>query len=221
VEEVLARELVAATSQMNASLILYNTSTAFGSREPADLLVQSAATGCYFLSNDMYVRALVDDARMLQRRATRTRRNRRNLYAITGIDHFENFLRIEERLFESAGADAPLTEEIIRRCREAREAARRGEFDAQEFEAALEDARSAICSTLAELQRAAADERRRRRLARRISSGFTILCGCVVVGLDASVLTLTAGLSAAGAAASGAVGSAIVGQGISELRSSD
>jgi len=216
-DEALARELIAGTSQMRASLMLYDTSKQFGLREPSDLLIEIATTGCSFLSNDIYVQALVDDARTLQKRA-RNRRNRRAFYEITGADHFESFLQVEKRLLESAGTDGPLTEEIIRRCREAREAARRGEFDAREFGAALEETRSAICNTLAELQRAAEDERRRRRLARRISSSFTILCGCVVVGLDASILTTTAGLTAAGAAVSGAVGGAIVGQGVSEFR---
>jgi len=185
-----------------------------GNRESRGLLAQCATTGCSLLSNDANVQALVEDARTLR---DIPRHYRRDRHVITGRAHFEYFLGVELRLLEQAGTDPGLTELIIGRCREAREAARHGRFDANAFSGALGELRLAVCGVLAELRKATFDQRPPDQLSRRLVAVLKGFCGCVVVGLDGSTLAPTVGLSAAGAAVSITVGGAIVAQAIADF----
>jgi hypothetical protein len=217
VDEVLAREFVRAANQMNQSLTIYQVDQRLGNQESRFLLVQCAITGCSLLSNDTYVRALVDDARSVHDLRWHPRRDKR---AITGRDHFEHFLGIERRLLEQAGTDPRLTEEIIGRCREARKVTRRGRFGANAFSSALEELRLLACDVLAELRKTTFDQPPPDQLPRRLASVLKGVCGCVIVGLDASEslrLAPNVGLSDAGSAVSIAVGGAIVTQAITDL----
>lgn len=212
-DEILAREFVIATNKMHESLAIYYADLSRGHREAAGLL-ECAMTGCSLLSNGMYVQALVEDARACQERLWF---NRRDVQEITGRSHFEYFLGIERSLLQEAGMDAGVTEALIDQCRAARKAPRRGKFNADAFSGALEELRLAVCSILAELRKATFDEHSQHQMSRHLASVFKGFCGCVLVGVDASSLAPTVGLSAAGSAVSIAVGSAIVGQAITEL----
>lgn len=193
-------------------LTVYQVDQGLGNRESRSLLAQCAATGCSLLSNDMYVQALVHDA--LQEQRWHYRRDRR---VITAPGHFEHFLGIERRLLEQGGTDSRLTEEIIGRCREARKSTRQGKFDTNAFSGALEELRVAVCGVLVDLRKEMLDQPPAHQLFGRLAAVLKGLCGCVVVGLDASRLAATAGLSDAGSAVSIAVGTAIVGQAITDL----
>jgi hypothetical protein len=214
VDEILAREFVISINKMYESLTIYQMEKSLGDRESRQLLVQCAKIGCSLLSNDMYLQALVNDARVLQERR---RHYRRDTKVITGRAHFEHFLRIERSLLEQAGTDPELTEAIIVRCREARKATRQDRFDANSFSGALEELRLAVCGVLAQLRGATVDQPPLSRVSQRLTPVLKGICGCVVVGLDASILAPTVGLSAAGSAVSIAVGGAIVGQAITDL----
>jgi hypothetical protein len=214
-DEALVRQFVATTSQMYDSLTLYETDRSLGRQKSNASLMQCATTGCSLLSNTAYLQALVDDERTLNQRAAEYSENMR---VITGVDHFEFFLEAEARLLEAAGADASLTAVILRRCREARAAAMQGEFNAFRFRDALEELRYAVCSALAELRYATFDPRPLSRRHRRLVACFKGVCGCVVVGLDASALAGTIGLSAAGSAVSIAIGAAVVDHALGDLR---
>jgi hypothetical protein len=214
VDEMLAREFVMATKEMNESLTLYQMDQSRGKREARRQLIRCATTGCALLSNDDYVQALVSDARALQEQRWHYRRDKR---AITGRAHFERFLVLEMRLMERAGADPETIGAIVDRCREARKATRQGEFDANAFSDALEELRFAVCSVLAELREDTFDQPPKDQLSRRLAAVFKGVCGCVVVGLNASSLASTVGLNTAGSAVSIAVGGAIVGQAITDL----
>lgn len=209
-DEILARELVAAANQMHASLTLYQTDLSLGRRDSRGLLVQCATTGCSLLRNPTYMQALVTDARMLEERISIYRTD---MQSIMDGGHFEFFLEIEANLLRQAGADPSLIELILKRCRETREAARRSEFDAEKFRGALGQLRDEVCGALTELRRATSDQRLPRRRLRACLIGVS---GCVVVGLDASMLAATSGLSAAGSAVSIAVGGAILSQAITD-----
>jgi hypothetical protein len=212
-EEILAREFVIATNRMHDSLANYYADRSRGNRG-AESLQECATTGCSLLSNDMYMQALVEDARIGQEQLWFYRRH---AHIITGRAHFEHFLGIERRLLLEAGMDAGVTEGLINQCRTAREAPRRGKFNANAFSGTLEELRRAVCGILAELREVAHDEPSQHQLSRRLTSVFKGVCGCVLVGVDASTLAPTVGLSAAGSAVSIAVGGAIVGQTISDL----
>lgn len=212
-DEILARELVLATNQMYESLTSYQVDRGLENGEPARHLIQCATTGCSLLSNDAYMQALVDDARMLQHQRWR---RRRDMQVITGR-HFEVFLGVESRLLQQAGIDRGLIDIIIGRCREAREPVRRGNFDPNAFTAALGDLRLEVCGVLAELLRATLAQRPPDQPSQRLAAVLKGVCGCVVVGLDASALASTVGLTAAGSAVSIAVGTAMVGQAITDF----
>jgi hypothetical protein len=214
VDEVLAREFVQATNQMYESLTIYRVDQNLGNQESKRLLVQCATTGCSLLSNDTYVQALMDDARENHNLRRYYRRDKR---VITGRAHFEHFLGIERSLLEQAGTNSRLTEEIIGRCREARTATRRGKFDANRFSNALEELRLAVCGVLAELRETTHDQPPPDQLPLRLVAVLKGVCGCVIVGLDASSLAPAVHLSDAGSAVSIAVGGAIVGQAITDL----
>jgi hypothetical protein len=178
----------------------------------------------------------------LNERATAEARG--DIQAITAAEHFEFFLTGEGRLLEAAGTDSSLITAILDECRGGQQAARRGSFNPLGFRA-LEDLRHAACRVLAELRDAADDNgppgwpppgwappgwappRRPLPLSPtppkqsrypRLKACFKGVCGCVVVGLDASALAGTLGLSAAGSAVSIAVGAAIVDNALSDLR---
>jgi hypothetical protein len=239
VDEVLTREFVIATNQMYRSLTIYDEDR---SRRR---LLECARIGCWIFTNDMYLQALVEDARTFQERR---RFHRRDMRRITASTHFEHFLEIERRLLEEAGTDRGLTEAIIAQCQEARKATKHGKFDAYAFNRALLQLRLAVCGVFAELQEATFEQRPSYQLsdddiaqtevyeeeraeverereegelrpvdAHRLASVLKGVCGCVLVGLDASSLAPTVGLSASGSAVSIAVGGAIVGQAITEL----
>jgi hypothetical protein len=214
-DEMLARELVAATRQMDESLTLYRVDRSIGSRDSESRLVQSATTGCSLLSNDVYVRALEDDALTFR---DRRRRHRKDMQSIMGSSsHFDKFLELEKSLLVEAGTDPRLADVIIARCRDSREAAKNGRFDAGAFRDALGELRLAVCGVLADLRKAALDQQRQDQTFRRLAAVRGGVFGCVVVGLDASSLVTTVGLSAAGAAVSIAVGGAIVSQALTDL----
>jgi hypothetical protein len=212
-DEILAREFVIATNQMHKSMTIYYADLSRGHREARGLL-ECATTGCSLLSNDMYVHALLEDAREWQERIWF---HRREVQEITGRSHFEYFLGIERRLLREAGMDAGVTEALIDQCRTARKAPRRGKFNADAFSLALEELRLAVCSVLAELREATFDEPSQHQMFRHLASVFKGVCGCVLVGADASSMAPIVRLSTPGSAVSIAVGSAIVGQAITEL----
>lgn len=214
-DEVLARQFVTDTSRMDESLTLYQIDRAVGNPESDNLLIQCAAAGCSILSNDAYIRALVYDARMFE---YRRRRYHAEISSIMGDRaHFENFLRLEKLLLVQAGMDQGLADVIIGRCRDTREAGRHGRFDAKVFGNSLEELRLVVCGTLADMRKSTLDQRRQEQLFRRLAAVRAGIFGCVVVGLDASSLIATVGLSAAGGAVSMAVGGAIIGQAINDL----
>lgn len=213
-DEILAREFVAAANRMQDSLTLYQVDQSLGHRESGGLLIQCATTGCSLLSNDAYVQALVDDAHTFRRAAAG---HYADIHAIMGVDHFEFFLQAETRLLEQAGADSGLVEAIVGRCRETREAARQGKFNANAFRDTLGELRFAVCGVLAELRKATFDQRPPEQLSRRLMAVVKGVSGCVVVGLDASPLVAVA-LSPAGSAVSIAVGCAIVSDAFNDLK---
>ncbi len=199
---------------MNRSLAIYQEDQSPGHQESGGSLLECARIGCSLFSNDMYMQALVEDARTFPERR---RFHRRDMRRITGSAHFEHFLEIERRLLEVAETDQGLTEAIIAQCREARKSTRHGKFDAYAFNGALLQLRIEVCGVFAQLQRPTFDQPPPHQQSHRLASVLKGAGGCVVVGLDASILAPTVGLSAAGAAVSIAVGGAIVGQAITEL----
>lgn len=212
-DEILAREFVIATNRMYESLTIYQVDQSRGHRDSRDLL-ECARIGCMLLSNDMYVPALVEDARAFQERRWSYRKDMR---VISGRAHFEHFLKIESRLLQEAGTNPSLTDDIIRRCREARKATRHGKFDANAFSGALEELRLAVCGLLADLREPTFDQPPPHQLPRRLASVLTGVCGCVVVALDYSSLAASVQLSAAGSQVSVAVGSGIIAKAITDL----
>ncbi len=213
-DEVLARGFIIAANQMNRSLTIYQEDRDRGDRESRGSLLECATIGCSLLSNDMYVQALVEDARTFKERR---RFRSRDMRVITGSAHFERFLEIEGRLLEVAGTDEGLTEAIIGQCREARKATRRGKFDAYAFNGALLQLRHAVCGVFTELRAETFVQPPPYQPSHRLASVLKGVCGCVLVGLDASTLAPAVGLTAAGSAVSIAVGGAIVGQAYTEL----
>lgn len=213
-DEMLAREFVAAASEMNRLLTRYERDPNLGNRDSHDLLVECATIGCALLRNPEYVQALVDDARRFEEEITR---HRPEMQYIMTTQHFNFFLGIEEDLLRLGGADPSLTDRILQRCRETREAVRPDKFNAGRFHLALVDLRDQVCRVLTELLRTTFDQRPPSRLSQRLRACFIGVCGCVVVGLDASMLAPTTGLSEAGSAASVAVGGAILSQAIADI----
>jgi hypothetical protein len=161
------------------------------------------------------MKALLDDAWTLNERSAE---NRKNLQIITAVDHFDFFLGAEGRLLKAAGTDPSLTTAILQQCREARAAARQGEFNAFRFRNALEELRETVCAEYLELRGATSDPGPSGRRYRRLAACFKGVCGCVVVGLDASALAATIGLTAAGSAVSIAVGAAVVDHALGDLK---
>ena len=214
VDEVLTREFVIAANQMNRSLTIYQYDRSRGHRESRGSLLECATIGCSLLSNEMYMQALVEDARTFQERR---RFRHRAMRKITGSAYFEHFLEIEGRLLEEAGTDEGLAEAIIDQCREARKATRHGKFDAYAFNRALLQLRLAVCGVFAELQEATFDQPPPYQLSHRLASVLKGVGGCVLVGLDASILAPAVGLPAAGSAVSTTIGGAIVDQAYTEL----
>ena len=212
-DEILAREIVISVNRMHESLATYHADRSRGHLESTGLL-ECATTGCALLSNDIYVQALAEDARTGQGRLWS---NRRDVQEITGHTHFENFLRVERRLLEEAGMDPGVAGALIGQCRVTRKVTRRGKFDTDAFNSSLAELRLAVCGILAELREATFDQPAQRQTFRRLMSIFKGTCGCAVVGLDASSLARTVGLTEAGSAVSIAVGGAIVGQAVTEL----
>lgn len=213
-DEILTQEFVIAINNMYKSLTIYQVDQARGHQQSGSLLLQCATIGCSLLSNDMYVQALIEDARTGKEQLRFHRRDKR---IITGRTHFDHFLKIEGRLLEEAGTDPGLAEAIIGRCREARKATRYSKFDANAFGGALEELRLAVCGVLGELRETSPNQPPPPQASGRLTSVLKGLGGCVVVGLDASSLAATVRLTAAGSAVSIAVGGAIVGQAITEL----
>jgi hypothetical protein len=134
------------------------------------------------------------------------------------VGHFEFFLEGERRLLMAAGVDPSLVAVMIQRCQDGREMASRRELDIDQFRYALEELRDAVCETLAELRRSTFQQPSPNRLRRRLIASFEGVCGGVLVGLDATALAVSVGLSTAGSAVSGALGAAIVGDAIAALR---
>ncbi len=213
-DNTLAQELVAETNRMYTALTLYETDRSLG-RDSSGQLVQCATTGCSLLNNNVYIRAMLIDARTLAQRATAQRSAVRD---IMNVDHFEFFLQGESRLLMAAGVDPSLVAVIIQRCQEGREKASRDELDVNQFSSALEELRDAVCGTLAELRESTFQQPSPNRLHRRLIASFEGVCGGVIVGLDATALAVSIGLSTAGSAVSGALGAAIVGDAIAALR---
>jgi hypothetical protein len=213
-DDMLARELIAETNRMHTALTLYETDRNLG-RDSDDQLVQCAAAGCSLLRNNSYMQAMVIDAGTLTQRA---REQRSTVEGIIETDHFDFFLEGEKRLLTAAGADSSLVEVIIQQCRDAREKAGRDEVNTNQFRDALEELRDAVCTALAELRGSSFSQSPRRTLQRRLTACFEGVCGGVIVGLDATALAVSIGLSAAGSAVSGALGAAIVGDAIANLR---
>jgi hypothetical protein len=137
---------------------------------------------------------------------------------IMNIDHFEFFLEAERRLLMEAGVDPSLAAAIIQRCQDGREGASRSEFNTIQFSSALEELRDAVCGILAELRGSIFQQSSPNRLRRRLRASFEGVCGGVIVGLDATALAVSIGLSTAGSAVSGALGAAIVADAIAALR---
>ncbi len=212
-DEILAREFVIAANSMHESLAIYHADRSRG-RQEAPALLQCATTGCSLLSNNMYVQALVDDARTCQ---GQLRIHRRDVQVITGRAHFEHFLGIERRLLEEAGMDPGIANSLIDQCRLTRKVTRRGKFDADAFSNSLEELRLAVCEILAELREATFTQPAQHKIFQRLAWVFKGVCGCVIVGLDASSIASTVGLSVPGSAVSIAVGGAIVGQALTDL----
>lgn len=213
-DDILARELVAETNRMHTALTLYETDRSLG-RDSDDQLVQCAAAGCSLLRNDSYIQAMVIDSRTLTQRA---REQRSTVQDIMEVHHFDFFLEGEKRLLTAAGADPSLVEVIIQQCRDARVKTGGDEVDTNQFRDALEELRDAVCRALAELRGSSFSQPPRRILQRRLMACFEGVCGGVIVGLDATALAVSIGLSAAGSAVSGALGAAIVGDAIANLR---
>lgn len=207
--EILAQEPVKAINQMYDLLTRYQTGV-WHEESPRDLLVQCAETGYSLLREETYVKALAEDARTLQKRAED---HRADIQVIMNGDHFEApFLRDETLLLEQAGTNPLLIEVILQYCREAREEARRAEFDANKFHTELGELREEMRQLRTEFSK-----RGGRRLFQRLMDCFYGVCGCALVGLDASAFAASLGLAAASSAVSGAVGSAIVGLAITKL----
>lgn len=212
-DAMLARQFVADANRMHESLTLYEADQNLGHRPSHHRLVQCATTGCSLLSNEVYMQALVDDARALRKASVHHHSHSREMMR---SDHFELFLRAERRLLWQAGADPRLAEAIVGRCRETREVARQGELDAIKFHDALETLRSEVCNQLVELRKITFSKLRRKRSSLRLAAILKGVHGCLVVGLDASPMAAVV-LSPAGQAVSIAVGSAIVGLAINDL----
>ena len=243
-DETLTRKFVTLTNQMYASLTLYETDRNLGRQESNDSLMQCARIGCFLLGNAVFVQALVDDMMTLNERAAAEVRG--GIQAITAAEHFDFFLAGEGRLLEAAGTDSLLITAILDQCRGVQQAARQGSFSPLGFPA-LEDLRHAACRVLAELGDAAhgygppgwpppgwappstldlpplpptpppGSPPIRSRYPR-LKACFKGVCGCVVVGLDASALAGTLGITTAGSAVSIALGAAIVDNALSDLR---
>lgn len=236
-DEPLTRQFVTLTNQMYACLTLYETDRNLGRQESNDSLMQCARIGCFLLGNAVLVQALVDDMMTLNERAAAEVRG--DIQAITAAEHFDFFLAGERRLLEAAGTDSLLITAILDQCRGVQQAARQGSFNPLGFRA-LEDLRHAACRVLAELRDAAhgygppgwpppgwappgwppplPPTPSKHSRYPRLKACFKGVCGCVVVGLDASALAGTLGLTAAGSAVSIAVGAAIVDNALSDLR---
>jgi hypothetical protein len=203
--------------------------------------MQCARIGCFLLGNAVLVQAFVDDMMTLNERAAAEVRG--DIQAITAAEHFDFFLAGEGRMLEAAGTDSLLITAILDQCRGVQQAARQGSFNPLGFRA-LEDLRHAACGVLADLRDAAhgygppgwpppglappgglslpplpppGSSPIPSRYPR-LKACFKGVCGCVVVGLDASALAGTLGLTAAGSAVSIAVGAAIVDNALSDLR---
>ena len=214
-DETLICQFVGETNQMYASLLLFETDRSLGCEDSSGSLFACATAGYSILRNVAYVQALLDDMRTLAERAGE---NYQNMQNIMTADHFEFFLEAEKGVLQAAGADSSLTMSILQQCRDMREAARRGEFSAFTFRSALEVLRDAVCGVLNELPDSATSQRPPRRLHRRLRACYAGVCGCLIVGLDASAFAASVGLTAAGTAVSAAVGAAIVDHAIGDLR---
>jgi hypothetical protein len=211
-EEILAHQFIADVNRMHESLTLYEADQRLG-HQPHHRLVQCATAGCSLLKNDVYVQALVDDARKLRKVAAH---HHSHMEETMRVDHFESFLLAERRLLWDAGADSRLAEAIIERCRETREVARQGKYDANKFHDALETLRFQVCDELTELRKVTFAQQRRERSFRRLAAVLKGIHGCIIVGLDASPMA-AAILTPAGQAVSIAVGSGIVSLAIDDL----
>lgn len=200
-EGELVREFVARTTEMHQYMKAHELLGDRG-RDALQLQSECARVGCSLLSSEAMRQALLEDAEQLARLA---REHQEEVQQVAG--HIEYFLEAEGNLLRAAGADDALVARIIGELREASDAARRGQFDLTAFSEALDAARTTTCEIWAELRAGAKDETRIRN--RRLRACLQIVCGAAVVGLDASVLTATVGLSAAGMAVSGLLGATV------------
>jgi hypothetical protein len=155
---------------MDELLVTYEESPSHGDEESRGLLVQCTITGYALLNNEVYTQALVNGMRMLQERSAHYPAG---ISEFMDVDYFNLFVRSEGRLLDKAGAGKSLIDKIIGQCWEAREAARRGEFDADTLRDALGELRHEVRRALNELREDIFDERAARRLFRRLMGCFT------------------------------------------------
>lgn len=217
-DEHLAREFVTQASRIYTLLDRYQANERASKEQARAFLLEAAGTGCSLLDNAVFMDSLVADA---QRLADQVQEHHMALRDITQADHFEYFLQREAALLQAAGADGDFTSSVIKRCREARKSASRGTLDVKDFREALRDARTFVCDLFSDLEAETVNQQGRSRWGRRLWGVVWIVCGGVIVALNASTLAPSIGLSAAGVAASGVVGEAVMNQGVSDLRNVD
>jgi hypothetical protein len=179
------------------------------------MLHRAAQEACNYLRDDRAIEGLVSD---VQQMAVAAHGPGADPTTLTNPDHFEHFLEAETRLLASAGLDPLAVRQLISKCRAIRFAVIDQEATDEDFRAALIEARNASCDSVTVLAPSATESGLLRRVRRRLVPVSTILGGAVLVGVDASLLATTLGLSTWGTAVSAMVGGGLAQQAWSELR---
>jgi len=201
--------LVAASNEMHRAYLARHTAAAN--------LARAANLGCDTFRELAQDQAFFSDISML---AEMRKRNAAEVEAIVRVntlavpnlevlDAFTNFLNAEKRVLIASGMDTDLVEMLIGQANQLIDQVRAEQIDPELMRAKVGQLRRIACKV--------ADSLRRQQKHELIWGDIWKLTiaagGCAIVGLNATSVVATIGLSTAGAAVSGAIGSALVGVG--------
>jgi hypothetical protein len=139
--------------------------------------------------------------------------------AVTDVKHFvERFLAREKELLTKAGISKEAVGALIKQAEALRDDIKDRESDPEEMPVNINKFRNEVCNTAEALRNGViGQEERNQKRSFLIKVGY-VLGGATIIGINASTIAVTYGLSQVGIAISGAVGSTIMGAAMGEQK---
>ena len=197
--------LVTAANEMFRLIVLN------GEPSPEDIL-KAAHIGCETLNILLNDEDFFREAEELGRRKV-GRQEREEFDYLTGdLAYFINhFLKIERDILLAGGIDEELVNQLLENAKDSLQAIRNWDGDAEMLRWLITRLREEICHAEEALDEEQSRNEWRDRWRRRLKRATLAIGGAAIVGLDASALAATYGLSAPGTAVSAALGGALIG----------